>query len=88
MVQRIRTFWVFQHDEIMGRKFMDQAMERMKQLVLFAEPIAEYGISPRLKPGPIDKGNTIGLAIGEALEDIEAFPERRARLREAREVTM
>ena len=86
MLQHIRTSWVFQQDETMGWKIMDQAMEKMKQLAHFAENIAEDGVAPRFKPGLIDKSHTVGLALGKALEDVQASRERHARLREDREV--
>jgi bacterioferritin len=69
MMQHIRNAWVFQNDGIMGWQLMDQAMEKMKQLAHFAEDIAENGISPRLKAGPIDKSTAIGVALQKALED-------------------
>ncbi len=86
MLQHLRTSWVFQKDEIMGWKIMDQAMEKMKHLAHFAEDIAEDGIAPKLKPGEIDRSNAIGLALKRALEDVSTARERHLKLREDSEV--
>jgi bacterioferritin len=86
MLQHLRTSWVFQKDEIMGWKIMDQAMEKMKHLAHFAEGIAEDGIAPKLKPGKIDRSNAIGLALKRALEDVRTARERHLKLREDSEV--
>ena len=86
MLQHLRTSWVFQKDEIMGWKIMDQAMEKMKHLAHFAEDIAEDGIAPKLKPGEIDRSNAIGLALKRALEDVRSARERHLKLREDSEV--
>jgi bacterioferritin len=86
MLQHLRTSWLFQKDEIMGWKIMDQAMEKMKQLAHFAEGIAEDGVAPKLKPGEIDRSNAIGLALKRALEDVRTARERHLNLREDSEV--
>ena len=86
MLQHLRTSWVFQKDEIMGWKIMDQAMEKMKHLAHFAEDIAEDGIAPKLKPGEIDRSSAIGLALKRALEDVRTARERHLKLREDSEV--
>ncbi len=86
MLQHIRSSWLFQHDDNMGWKLMDQAMEKMKQLAHFAEGIAEDGIPPKFKPGDIDKSRTIGVALQKALEDVRAARERHAKLGEDTEV--
>jgi bacterioferritin len=86
MLQHLRTSWVFQDDEIMGWKIMDQAMEKMKQLAHFAEDIAEDGVAPKLKPGEIDRSNAIGQALKRALEDVRTARERHLKLREDSEV--
>jgi len=80
MLQHIRTSWIFQQDEIMGWRIMDQAMEKMKQLAHLAEPIAEDGVAPGFKPGQIEKSQTIALAQGKALEDVQASRERHQKL--------
>jgi bacterioferritin len=86
MLQHVRTSWVFQKDEAMGWKIMDQAMEEMKQLAHFAEPIGEGGVAPIFKPGHVDKSRTIGLALTKALEDVKAARKRHLKLREDSEV--
>ncbi len=86
MLQHLRTSWVFQQDETIGWKIMDQAMEKMKQLAHFAENIAEDGIPPEFKPGQIDKSNAIGVALKKALENVRAARERHLKLSEDSEV--
>jgi len=86
MLQHLRTSWIFQKDEIMGWKIMDQAMEKMKQLAHFAEGIAEDGIAPKFWPGVIDRSNAIGLALKKALEDVHTARERHLKLKEDSEV--
>jgi len=86
MLQHIRTSWLFQKDENIGWKIMDQAMEKMKQLAHFAEPIAEDGVSPKFKPGQIEKNQAIGIALKKALEDVQADRERHVKMREDSEV--
>jgi bacterioferritin len=70
----------------MGWKIMDQAMEKMKQLAHFTEPIAEDGVSPKFKPVQMDKSQVIGLALKKALEDVQEARERHVRLKEDAEV--
>ncbi len=82
MLQHIRTSWVFQRDKDMGWRIMDQAMEKMKQLAHFAEPVAEDGVAPRFKPGQIDKSQAVGLALSKALEDVGVARERHLKLME------
>jgi len=86
MLQHLRTSWLFQKDEIMGWKIMDQAMEKMRQLAHFAEDIAEDGIPPKFKPGEIDKSTAIGVALRKALEDVRGARERHLKLSEDSEV--
>lgn len=86
MLQHIRTSWVFQKDEIIGWKIMDQAMEKMKQLAHFAEPVAEDGVALKFKPGLIDKSHAIGVALEKALEDVRVDRERHVKMKEDGEV--
>jgi bacterioferritin len=86
MLQHIRTSWLFQKDENIGWKIMDQAMEKMKQLAHFAEPIAEDGVSPKFKLGQIEKNQAIGIALKKALEDVQADWDRHILLKEDSEV--
>jgi len=86
MLQHLRTSWVFQKDEILGWKIMDQGMEKMKQLAHFAEDIAEDGVAPTFKPGQIDKSGVIGVALKKALEDVQTARQRHLQLREDSEI--
>ena len=86
MLQHIRTSWLFQKDENIGWKIMDQAMEKMKQLAHFAEPIAEDGVSPTFEPGKIQKNHAIGIALKKALEDVHADCDRHIILKENTEL--
>jgi bacterioferritin len=86
MLQHIRASWLFQKHENIGWKIMDQAMEKMKQLAHFAEPIAEDGVSPTFKPGQIEKNQAIGIALKKALEDVQADWDRHILLKEDSEV--
>jgi len=86
MLQHIRTSWLFQKDETIGWKIMDQAMEKMKQLAHFAEPIAEDGVSPKFKSGQIEKNHAIGIALKKALEDVQTDRDRHILLREDSEI--
>jgi len=86
MLQHIRTSWVFQKDEIVAWKIMDQAMEKMKQLAHFAEDIAEDGVAPKFKPGQINKSQAIGLALKKALENVQTAQERHVKMRGDSEV--
>ncbi|MFO8164022.1 MAG: ferritin-like domain-containing protein [Thermodesulfobacteriota bacterium] len=86
MLQHIRTSWLFQKDEVIGWRIMDQAMEKMKQLAHFAEPIAEDGVSPTFNLGQIQKSHVIGIALKKALEDVQADWDRHIRLKENPEV--
>lgn len=86
MLQHLRTSWLFQRDEIMGWKVMDQAIEKMRQLAHFAEEIAEDGLAPKFKPGEIDMSSALGHALKKALEDVQTGRERHLKLREDREV--
>ncbi|MBN1663649.1 MAG: ferritin-like domain-containing protein [Deltaproteobacteria bacterium] len=86
MWQHIRMSWVFQKKDIKGWGLMDQAMEKMKQLALFAEAVAEDGALPRLKLGKIDRSLAIGLALQRALEDVDKGRARHEKLRADKEL--
>ena len=86
MLQHIRTSWLFQKEETIGWKIMDQAMEKMKQLAHFAEPIAEDGVPPKFEPGQIEKNHAIGVALKKALEDVQVDWDRHIRLKEDSEL--
>lgn len=86
MLQHLRTSWLFQKEDLLGWKMMDQAMEKMRQLAHFAENIAEDGVAPKFKTGKIDKSMAIGQALEKALEDLRTAPERHLALRQDSEV--
>jgi len=86
MLQHVRNSWVFQKDEMIGWKIMDQAMEKMRQLAHFAEPVAEDGVTPKLKLEKIDMSHAIGMALAKAIEDVQAARERHVTLRQDSEV--
>jgi len=82
MLQHIRISWVFQHEDSMGWRIMDQAMEKMKQLAHFAEPVAEDGVAPEFTLGSVETSKALGLALQKALEDVQAAQERHLTLQE------
>jgi len=85
MWQHIRMSWVFQKSGVKGWGLMDQAMEKMKQLALFAEAVAENGAVPRLTLGKIDKSQAVGLALQRALEDVDKSRKRHLKLQKDEE---
>ncbi len=85
-LQHLRSSWVFQREEIVGWKIMDQAMEKMRQLAHLAEGIAEDGVPPKFKPGKIDKSKAIGTALKKALEDVRTARERHLKFKEDSEL--
>jgi bacterioferritin len=86
MLQHIRTSWVFQDEDIMGWRIMDQAMEKMKQLAHFAEPVAEDGVVPKFTMGRVETSKAIGAALQKALEDVQAARNRHVALQEDEEL--
>lgn len=72
MWQHIRLSWTFQKEGQLGWQLMDQALEKMKQLSLFTEAVAEDGVSPRFKVKPIYQGSSPAEALREAIKDTEA----------------
>jgi len=82
MLQHIRYSWMFQEEGMRGWQLMDQSMEKMKHLALFAEAVAEDGAVPRLKLGEIDKSKAIGIALQRALEDVQASYARHLKLKD------
>ena len=86
MLQHIRASWVFQHEDTTGWRIMDQAMEKMKQLAHFAEPVAEDGVEPEFKLGQMETSKALGKALQKALEDVRTARERHVILREDAEL--
>ncbi len=81
MLQHIRTSWVFQAEDALGWKIMDQAMEKMKHLAMFAEALAEDGAGLSFNAGAIDTSRAIGDALKKALEDLQRVGARYEELR-------
>jgi bacterioferritin len=82
MLQHIRYSWTLQDEGMRGWQLMDQSIEKMKHLALFAEAVAEDGAVPRLKLGEIDKSRAIGVALQKALEDVKASYARHLKLKD------
>ncbi len=76
MLQHIRSSWVFQNEEKAGWRIMDQAMEKMKHLAIFAEALAEDGATLPFKPGSINMSRAVGDAFQKAVDDLQAGGER------------
>ena len=70
MLQSLRDAWVFQNEDLLGWQIMDFSMTKMKQLAHLSEPVAENGMEPKLKVGPINLSSSIGAALKNALEKI------------------
>jgi len=81
MLQHIRTSWVFQAADAIGWKIMDQAMEKMKHLAMFAEALAEDGSPLSFKAGAIDTSRAVGDALQKAIEDLQSAGTRYEELR-------
>jgi len=86
MLQHIRMSWAFQKEGLTGWNLMDQAMEKMKQLAIFAEAIAEDGEAPRFNPGTIERVPGLTEALKKAAEDVRAGHGRHERFREDEEL--
>jgi len=76
MLQHIRSSWVFQNEKKAGWRIMDQAIEKMKHLAIFAEGLAEDGAELPFKAGPIDMSRAVGDAFRKAVDDLQAGGER------------
>jgi len=76
MLQHIRTSWIFQNEEQAGWRIMDQAMEKMKHLAIFAEALAEDGADLPFRAGPINMSRAVGDAFQKAVDDLQAGGER------------
>lgn len=82
MLQHLRLSWLSTKDANMGWALMDQSMEKMKQLALFAEAVAEDGSVPRMKPGSMNAGQTVDLIFKKAIKDVREALSRHTILRE------
>jgi bacterioferritin len=82
MLQHLHLSWLSQKDANKGWSLMDQSMEKMKQLALFAEAVAEDGPVPRMKPGNMNAGQATELVLRKALGDVREARGRHTRLQE------
>ncbi|OPY11995.1 MAG: Ferritin-like domain protein [Syntrophus sp. PtaU1.Bin005] len=82
MLRHLRLSWLSQRDGAKGWALMDQSMEKMKQLALFAEAVAEDGAVPRLIPESMDAGQAVEQALRKALGDVREALGRHTRLQE------
>jgi bacterioferritin len=71
MLQALRDAWVFQNNGRLGWQIIDFSFTKMKQLAHMAEQVAENGIDPLLKAGPVLTSSAIGLALQNALESVQ-----------------
>ncbi|MBN2282870.1 MAG: ferritin-like domain-containing protein [Deltaproteobacteria bacterium] len=85
MLRHIRMSWMFQKEDRTGWRLMDQAMEKMKHLAMFAEAAAEDGVVPRLKAESVNTGAAVSQALQRAIEDISADLERYSTLTDEEE---
>ncbi|TFH64100.1 MAG: ferritin-like domain-containing protein [Gemmatimonadales bacterium] len=76
MLQHIRSSWVFQNEEKAGWRIMDQAIEKMKHLAIFAEGLAEDGADLPFKAGRINMSRAVGDAFKKAIDDLQVGGER------------
>ena len=65
-----------------GWQIIDFSFTKMKQLAHIAEEVAENGIPPRLDKGAISTETSIGIALQNALESVEATRNLHSRLKE------
>jgi len=86
MLQHIRMSWAFQKEGLTGWNLMDQAMEKMKQLAIFTEAIAEDGEVPPFRPGNIGRTPDLTGALKKAAEDVRAAMKRHERFRNDEEL--
>ncbi|MBC2717559.1 MAG: hypothetical protein HF978_19820 [Desulfobacteraceae bacterium] len=72
MLQAIRDAWVFQGNGLSGWQIIDFSFTKMKQLAHMAEEVAENGLEPRLIKGNISTTTSIGVALKNSLESVQA----------------
>ncbi len=86
MLQHIRMAWAFQDAGQRGWNLMDQGMEKMKQLALFAEALAEDGAPLVFRPGKIERVPVLGKALEKAGGDVRAALKRHEHFRNDEEL--
>jgi bacterioferritin len=85
MLQHLRLSWLSQKDANKGWALMDQSMEKMKHLALFAEAVAEDGAMPRMIPGSTNEAQAMETVLKKALEDLREALGRHTKLQEEAE---
>lgn len=85
MLQHLRLSWLSQKDANKGWALMDQSMEKMKHLALFAEAVAEDGAMPRMIPGSTNEAQAMEAVLKKALEDLREALGRHTKLQEEAE---
>lgn len=86
MLRHIRMSWAFQDEGTAGWNLMDQAMEKMKHLAMFAEAVAEDGAALRFKPAPMGALPSIEEAVRRAAADVRNTMKRHEALRRDEEL--
>ena len=82
MLQHLRLSWLSQKEPHKGWALIDQSMEKMKQMALFAEAVAEDGYVPLMEPGNMNAGQAMEPALKKALENVREARERHTQLQE------
>lgn len=85
VLQHLRLSWLSQKDANKGWALMDQSMEKMKHLALFAEAVAEDGAMPRMIPGSTNEAQAMEAVLKKALEDLREALGRHTKLQEEAE---
>jgi bacterioferritin len=86
MLRHIRMSWAFQDEGAAGWSLMDQAMEKMKHLAMFAEAVAEDGAALQFKPAPMGALPSLREAVGRAAGDVRNAVKRHEALRQDEEL--
>jgi bacterioferritin len=76
MLQHLRHAWTFQAEGRLAWGVMDQSMTMMKQLAHFAEDVAENGLEPAFKAGPVDTSKDFGSGVRSSARLMSAALER------------
>lgn len=83
MLRHLQMAWLSQNNAAAkGWALMDQSMEKMKQLALFAEAVAEDGAMPRMKPGVEGADQALEASLKKAIGDVRESLGRHRSLRE------
>lgn len=82
MWRHIKMSWTLQDRGILGWELMDQAMEKMKQLSLFTEAVAEDGRIPKFGHPVVEKITDPARALRKAAKDTKSARERHLKLQQ------